>query len=52
VHGFYATMRGEHAPWVATFADGLRAVQLTEAILRSSQSRRWVELSPATTQLS
>lgn len=50
VRGFYAAVRGEQVPWVGTFEDGLRSVQLTEAILRSSQSRRWVELSPAAAQ--
>lgn len=38
----YAAVRGELRDGVPTFADGLRAVQLTEAMLQSSASGEWV----------
>jgi len=40
----YALMRGEHRDGVPTFADGLRAVRITEAVLRSAATRSWVEI--------
>lgn len=38
----YAGIRGELPDGVPTFADGLRAVQLTEAMLEASSTGQWV----------
>jgi len=43
----YAAIRGEHPDGLPTFADGLRAVALTEAVLRAADGQRWVETTPA-----
>lgn len=43
----YAAIRGEQPDGMPTFADGLRAVALTEAVLRASDEQRWVETTPA-----
>jgi predicted dehydrogenase len=45
----YALVLGEQRDGVPTFADGLRAAQLTDAVLRSAAERSWVEL-PAVTR--
>jgi predicted dehydrogenase len=39
----YRTIRGEHVDGLPTFADGLRAVRLTEAVLVSASTNQWVE---------
>jgi predicted dehydrogenase len=39
----YAAIRGESAEGLPTFADGVRAAQLTEAVLSSAASRTWVD---------
>src|SRR5262249_22161399 len=42
---FYAGIRADAAPeGLPTFADGLRATVLTEAVLASSADRRWTEV--------
>lgn len=38
----YATIRGTQRPGLPTFADGARANQLTDAVLRSAASGAWV----------
>jgi predicted dehydrogenase len=40
----YAAVAGEVPDGLPRFEDGLRAAVLTEAVLRSSQERRWVEV--------
>lgn len=41
----YAAIGGEVAAGLPTFADGLRAAQLTAAVLESSASRSWVKVA-------
>jgi len=41
----YALVRGEHPEGVPLFADGLRAVRLTEAVLASAASGAWIEVA-------
>lgn len=41
----YALARGEQREGVPTFADGLRAVRLTEAVLASAASGEWIEVA-------
>ena len=41
----YAVARGEAREGLPTFADGLRAAVVTEAVLESVRSRSWVEVS-------
>lgn len=49
-HGFvsdvHAAIRGEAPEGMPTFADGLRAAVLTEAVLESARTRAWVEVTP------
>lgn len=40
----YATIAGEEREGLPTFADGLRAAVLTEAVLASAASLRWIEV--------
>lgn len=40
----HAAIRGEETDGLPTFADGLRAVVLTDAVLRSAASGAWVEV--------
>jgi predicted dehydrogenase len=40
----YAALAGERPDGLPTFADGLRAAQLTEAVLESSRTSSWVEV--------
>jgi len=40
----YATVRGETPEGVPTFADGLRAAIITEAVLESANTQSWVEV--------
>ncbi len=42
----YAAMSGETPDGLPTFADGLRAAQLTEAVLQAAHSKTWVEVAP------
>ena len=39
----YAAIDGEEVEGLPRFIDGLRATQLTEAVLRSAEIRDWVE---------
>lgn len=39
----YAAVRGEHPDGLPTFADGVRAAELTEAVLRSAAENTWVD---------
>jgi predicted dehydrogenase len=41
----YAALAGETPDGLPTFADGLRAARITEAVLESSRSRSWVEVA-------
>jgi predicted dehydrogenase len=41
----YAVISGEARDGLATFADGLRAAELTAAVLESARTRTWVEVS-------
>jgi predicted dehydrogenase len=42
----YAAVGGEErADGLPTFADGLRAAVVTDAVLRSAREKRWVEVS-------
>ena len=40
----YAVARGESRDGLPTFTDGLRAAVITEAVLESARSERWVEV--------
>jgi predicted dehydrogenase len=40
----YAALAGEPPDGLPTFADGLRAARITEAVLESSQTSTWVEV--------
>ena len=40
----YAGVHGDAPDGLPTFADGLRAAVLTQAVLDSATSRRWVEV--------
>jgi predicted dehydrogenase len=40
----YAAIAGSEPDGLPTFADGVRAASLTEAVLRSAQSQSWVEV--------
>jgi predicted dehydrogenase len=40
----YAALRGEAPDGLPTFADGLRAARITEAVLESSRQSAWVEV--------
>ena len=40
----YRSIGGAHIVGVPTFADGLRAAQLTEAVLESARTGKWVEI--------
>ena len=40
----YRAIAGSQIDGLPTFADGLRAAELTEAVLRSSQTSEWVEI--------
>ena len=40
----YAAVRGEHPDGLPRFADGLRAAEITEAVLASAATRSWVEV--------
>ncbi len=39
----YAAVRGEQPDGLPTFADGVRAAQLTEAVLEASAAQQWVD---------
>lgn len=45
VSDVYATVGGESRDGVPTFADGLRAAVITEAVLDSGKNQSWVEVS-------
>lgn len=47
VRDAYAAIRGEAPEGLPTFADGLRAAVLTEAVLASAASGEWVDTRPA-----
>jgi predicted dehydrogenase len=40
----YAAIAGERPDGLPTFADGLRAAVLTEAVLESAQNTTWIEV--------
>jgi len=40
----YAAIRGEHPEGLPTFDDGVRAAQITDAVLRSARDGGWVEV--------
>nr|BFF13192.1 hypothetical protein GCM10025699_44950 [Microbacterium flavescens] len=44
VRDAHAAVRGPAPEGLPTFADGLRAAQVTEAVLASAESRAWVDL--------
>ncbi len=46
VRDAYAAIRGECPEGLPTFVDGLRAAQLTEAVLASAASGEWVDTAP------
>ncbi|GAA0903454.1 Gfo/Idh/MocA family protein [Virgisporangium aurantiacum] len=41
----YAAIRGEHVEGLPTFADGLRAARITEAVVTSAASGSWVDIA-------
>jgi predicted dehydrogenase len=43
----YAAIDGPVPDGLPLFTDGVRAAQLTEAVLRSSAEERWVDVAPA-----
>ena len=43
----YAAIAGDEVPdGLPTFADGLRAAVLTDAVLEAAQSQTWIEVTP------
>ncbi len=42
----YAALTGESPDGLPTFADGLRAARLTQAVLDSSRKGSWVQIQP------
>jgi len=42
----YAVAAGQERELMPTFADGLRAAEVTDAVLRAAQQRTWVEVNP------
>jgi predicted dehydrogenase len=42
----YAALTGDRPDGLPTFADGLRAARITEAVLASSRTSQWVEVAP------
>jgi predicted dehydrogenase len=42
----YAALSGDAPDGLPTFADGLRATQITAAVLQSAQKQAWVEVEP------
>jgi len=48
----YAAARGETPEGLPTFADGLRAVQLTSAVLASAANGEWVDVPASTAHVS
>jgi predicted dehydrogenase len=42
----YAAFGGDRPDGLPTFADGLRAARITDAVLTSSRTERWVEVVP------
>lgn len=43
----HAAIRGDLPDGLPTFADGVRAAQLTEAVLLAAHDERWVDVTPA-----
>lgn len=43
----YAAIDGEQVDGLPTFADGLRAARLTEAVLTSARTRAWIDVDQA-----
>jgi predicted dehydrogenase len=41
----YAAVGGERAAELPTFADGLRAARITDAVLTSAADQSWVEVA-------
>jgi predicted dehydrogenase len=44
----YAAVRGEPTEGLPTFADGLRAARITEAVVASAQEQAWVDVADPT----
>ena len=44
---FAAIETGDRPDGLPGFADGLRAAQITDAVLTSAGERRWVDVAPA-----
>ena len=44
VPAFVNAIRGEEAPLLPTFYDGMKAQEVLDAVLRSGAERRWVDL--------
>jgi predicted dehydrogenase len=44
IPGFAAAVRGEDAPLLPTFYEGMRAQEVLDAVLLSADERRWVDL--------
>lgn len=42
----YSAIRGDEPYGLPTFEDGLRAVQITQAVLASAEARAWVDVAP------
>lgn len=42
----YAVLEGASPDGLPTFADGLRAAEITEAVLTSARERRWIDVAP------
>ena len=42
----YAAARGETPDGLPTFVDGVRAAQLTEAVLAAAREERWIDVTP------
>jgi predicted dehydrogenase len=47
----YAAIRGERVPGLPTFADGLRAAHIAQAVVDSAREGGWVEVGVGATQL-
>jgi len=48
----YASFQGAEIEGLPTFADGLRAAVITEAVMQSTAARAWVDVAPVTALVS
>jgi predicted dehydrogenase len=46
----YAALAGDRPDGLPTFADGLRAAHITEAVIESSKTSSWIEVTPVSAE--